>query len=303
MKVLIGEGVLIKPCAGKDHRELVELNNLDLVPYPMYNKVVYAFEAPTPSSEVLKEGLAKVLAEFREWAGRYTKETASGCLGINLNDEGVLVIEADADGTIADAMPFDPFSFLLELVPPTSTVVNELLLMQFTRFTCGGLVIGLASHHHVADGQAATFFMNSWGKIIRGESILPPVHDRSLLKARDPPQPCFDHYEYNTIFDEHSPITSSLTAKKFHFDAIFLQELKSKVNGSDKSRKPYTTFEILVAHMWKCITKSRGLDGDVQTKASIPVGGRNRLNRPFPSIPVGGRNRLNRPFPEEYFGH
>ncbi|GLJ12714.1 hypothetical protein SUGI_0196400 [Cryptomeria japonica] len=130
MKVLGGDGVLIKPCAGKDHRELVELNNPDLVAYPMYNKVVYAFQAPTPSSEVLKEGLAKVLAEFREWAGRYTKETASGCLGINQNDEGVLIIEADVDGTIADAMPFDPFSFLLELVPPTSTVVNELLLMQ-----------------------------------------------------------------------------------------------------------------------------------------------------------------------------
>ncbi|GLJ12704.1 hypothetical protein SUGI_0196270 [Cryptomeria japonica] len=130
MKVLRGDGVLIKPCAGKDHRELVELNNLDLVAYPMYNKVVYAFQAPTPSPEVLKEGLAKVLAEFREWAGRYTKETASGCLGINLNDEGVLIIEAEADGTIADAMPFDPFSFILMLVPPTSTVVNELLLMQ-----------------------------------------------------------------------------------------------------------------------------------------------------------------------------
>ncbi|GLJ57108.1 hypothetical protein SUGI_1296880 [Cryptomeria japonica] len=288
MKVLRGEGVLIKPCAGKDHRELVELNNFDLIAHLMYVKLVYVFQAPTPSSEVLKEGLAKVLAEFREWAGRYTKETPSGCLGINLNDEGVLVIEAEADGTIVNAMPFDPSSFLLELVPPTSTVVNELLLLQFTRFTCGGLVIGLARHHHVADGKAATFFMNSWGKIVRGECILPPLHDRSLLKARDPPQPCFDHYESNTVNHEHSPILSTLTTKKFHFDAMFLQKLKSKVNGSDPSKKPYTTFEILVAHMWKCITKARGLDGDVKTKASIPV---------------GGRRRLNPPLPEEYFGN
>ncbi|GLJ12724.1 hypothetical protein SUGI_0196510 [Cryptomeria japonica] len=248
----------------------------------MYNKVVHVFEAPTPSSEVLKETLANVLAEFREWAGRYTKETASGCLGINLNDEGVLVIEAQADGTIEDAMPFQPSAFLLELVPPTSTIVNELLLLQFTGFTCGGLAIGIASHHHDADGQAATFSLNSWGKIIRGESIIPPVHDRSLLKARDPPQPCFDHYEYNNMFHEHSPMMSTLTTKEFHFDAMFLQKLKSKINGSDKSKKPYTTFEILVAHMWKCITKARGLDGDVQTKASISVDGRKRLNPPLP---------------------
>ncbi|GLJ12715.1 hypothetical protein SUGI_0196410 [Cryptomeria japonica] len=282
MEVLRREGVLIKPCVGKDHRELVELSNLDLVACPMYSKVVHIFEAPTPSTEVLKETLGKVLAEFREWAGRYTKDTPSGCLGINLNDEGVLVIEVEADGTIADAMPFHPSTFLLKLVPLTSTVVNELLLMQFTRFTCGGMAIGIASHHHVADGQAATFFLNSWGKIIRGESIIPPVHDRSLLKARDPPRPCFDHYEYNNMFHEHSPMMSTLTTKEIHFDPMFLQKLKSKVNGSDKSRKPYTTFEILVAYMWKSITKARGLDGDVQTKACISVDGRKRLNPPLP---------------------
>ncbi|XP_057847974.1 agmatine coumaroyltransferase-2 [Cryptomeria japonica] len=284
MKVFRGEGVLIKPCGGKDHRKLVELSNLDLVAYPMYNKVVYVFEAPTPNSEVLKEGLAKVLADFREWAGRYTKETPNGCLGINLNDEGVLVMEGEADGTIADAMPFHPSTFLLKLVPPTSTMGSELLLMQFTRFACGGLVIGLASHHHVADGQATTLFMNSWGKVVRGERILPPVHDRSLLKARDPPQPCFDHYEYGNIIHGHCSIDSNLTIKQFHFDAIFLQELKLKVKGgSNTARKYYTTFEIIVAHMWKCITKARGLDGVKKTKASISVDGRKRLNPSLPS--------------------
>ncbi|GLJ12718.1 hypothetical protein SUGI_0196440 [Cryptomeria japonica] len=75
---------------------------------------------------------------------------------------------------------------------------------------------------------------------------------------------------------------STLTTKEIHFDPMFLQKLKSKVNGSDKSRKPYTTFEILVAYMWKSITKARGLDGDVQTKACISVDGRKRLNPPLP---------------------
>ncbi|GLJ52438.1 hypothetical protein SUGI_1115400 [Cryptomeria japonica] len=223
MKVLRGEGVLIKPCAGKD------------------------------------------------------QQNGQGCLGINLNDDGVFVIEGEADGRIADAMPFHPSEFLLELIPPTPTMVVELLLLQFTRFACGGLVIGLASHHYVANGQAATFFMNSWGKVVRGESILALVNDRSLLKASDPPQPCFDHLEYNTMTHDQFPIMSSLITKKFHFDAIFLQKLKSTVNGSDKSKKPYTTFEILVAHMWKCITKARGLDGDVKTKVSILVDGRKKV--------------------------
>ncbi|GLJ52442.1 hypothetical protein SUGI_1115460 [Cryptomeria japonica] len=96
----------------------------------MFKKVVYVFEAPTPSSKVLKEGLAKVLAEFRVWAGRYTKETPNGYLGINLNDEGILAIEGKEDVRIEDAMPFHPSQFLLELIPPTPTMVVELLLLQ-----------------------------------------------------------------------------------------------------------------------------------------------------------------------------
>ncbi|GLJ52443.1 hypothetical protein SUGI_1115470 [Cryptomeria japonica] len=130
MKVLRGEGVLIKPCMGKDQRKFVELSNFYLIAHPMFNKVVYVFEAPTPSSEVLKEGLDKVLVEFREWTGRYTKETPNGCLSINLNDEGVLVIEGKEDGILVDSMPFHPSQFLLELITPTPTMVVELLLLQ-----------------------------------------------------------------------------------------------------------------------------------------------------------------------------
>ncbi|GLJ52441.1 hypothetical protein SUGI_1115450 [Cryptomeria japonica] len=130
MKVLRGEGVLIKPCAGKDQRKFVELSNFDLNVHPMFNKVVYVFEAPTLSSKVLKERLGKVLTEFKEWEGRYTKETPNGCLSINLNDEGVLVIEGEEDGIIVDAMPFHPSQFLLELITPTPTMVVELLLLQ-----------------------------------------------------------------------------------------------------------------------------------------------------------------------------
>ncbi|GLJ12693.1 hypothetical protein SUGI_0196020 [Cryptomeria japonica] len=252
--------------------------------------MIKPYSAPTPTTQALKEGLAKVLTHYRVLAGRYTKQQFNGHLAIDLNDEGAVLIQGKADGSIADTMPFLPSPLLLDLVPPTPPGVKELILVQITRFICGGLVIGIALHHHVADGHATFTFINSWGKAVRGESIQQPpwIHDRSLLKARDLPQQVFDHYEYNTIAHKKSPRQSIRSTKVFHFDGIFLDKLKSKVKQSNKEKKNYTTFEVLVAHLWKCISGARGLDGDLQTKASIPI---------------DGRKRINPPIPEEYFGN
>eukprot|EP01018_Ginkgo_biloba_P000342 Gb_27612 [translate_table: standard] len=190
---------MIKPAnyseSSVDHR-LYPLTNLDLAARPTYVKPFYAFQSPTPPTNVLEEGLAKALTIFREWPGRFTKDE-NGRPAIILNDQGVLLIEARTDGILADAMPFDHSPFLTQLVPPTEGA-TELLLVQLTRFSCGGLVIGLASHHQIADGEAFIFFMNSWGKLVRGEEPLNPLplRDRSLLVPRDPPQPVFDHIEY-----------------------------------------------------------------------------------------------------------
>eukprot|EP01018_Ginkgo_biloba_P000344 Gb_33798 [translate_table: standard] len=200
-----------------DHHTL-SLTNLDLASRPAHVKPLYAFQSPTPPTSVLEGGLAKVLTIFREWAGRFTKDE-NGRPAIHLNDEGVLLIEARANGVLANAMPFDHSPFLTQLVPPTQGV-NELLLVQLTRFSCGGLVIGIASHHQIADAEAFIFFMNSWGKVVRGQEPLNPLplRDRSLLIPRDPPQPMFDHIEYKKR--PPVPETQALSAGA---DADFLQ--------------------------------------------------------------------------------
>ncbi|KAH9320729.1 hypothetical protein KI387_015368, partial [Taxus chinensis] len=145
MRVLRSESVVL----GDDHICSKVLQGAD--PF-LYNKMVYVFEAPTPTTEMLKRGLEKVL-KYRE----FIKDLK--------NIEGVGLVEAEAEGRVADAMPFQPSPLLLELLPPTPTLVSDLFLLQLTRFTCGGLVIGMACHYHVADKEAIIAFLNCWGKM------------------------------------------------------------------------------------------------------------------------------------------
>ena len=51
--------------------------------------------------------------------------------------------------------------------------------------------------HHAADGFSGLHFINTWSDMACGlELTIPPFIDRTLLRARDPPQPVFHHIEY-----------------------------------------------------------------------------------------------------------
>eukprot|EP01018_Ginkgo_biloba_P029637 Gb_38699 [translate_table: standard] len=123
---------LVKPArrGGFDHGRLVLLTGLDIFAPSIHVEVIYAFQPPTPPTSVLEEGLAKVLTEFREWAGRFSRDH-NGRLAIELNDQGVALMEARAESSLADAMPFNPSPFLQQLISPTQGV-SELLLIQGT---------------------------------------------------------------------------------------------------------------------------------------------------------------------------
>lgn len=74
---------------------------------------------------------------------------------------------------------------------------------------------------------------------------------------------------------------------KVHFTLDFLSKLKAKASIS-LVNKSYSTFESLVAHLWRKITKARGLGGLEETHLRISVNGRTRM---IPRVP------------NEYFGN
>jgi shikimate O-hydroxycinnamoyltransferase len=128
-----------------------------------------------------------------------------------------------------------------------------------------------------------------------GDLTIPPTLDRTLLGARDPPQPLqhhTHHIEYPPRKDDEKEIRAATTVSVFKFTKEQINLLKAKSRtptnymeeDDDKNAVliKYTSFEVFAAHLWKCTCKARQLADDHENKLYIAVNGRNRLQPPLP---------------------
>lgn len=74
----------------------------------------------------------------------------------------------------------------------------------------------------------------------------------------------------------------NIIVHKVHFTLEFLGKLKAHASFMNGKAKTYSTFESLVAHLWRVITKSRELNALQNTQIRISVDGRRRIE---PRIP------------------
>lgn len=249
--------------------------------------LIYAYRPPTPPTSTIETGLRKTLAVYREWAGRIG-EDAAGSRGVFLNDEGVRFIEASVDATLDEVLPLKPSPSMLSLHPSLNGVA-ELIQVQVTRFACGSVVVGFTGHHMIADGHAASNFFVTWGQACRGVEINPlPLNDRTIFRPRDPPLIEYNHVgaEYMSKLmnndDDISKKKNIIVVHKVHFTLEFLGKLKANASYMNGKARAYSTFESLVAHLWRVITKSRGLNALQNTQIRISVDGRRRI---LPRVP------------------
>ncbi|GMJ08528.1 hydroxycinnamoyl-CoA shikimate/quinate hydroxycinnamoyl transferase [Hibiscus trionum] len=292
MEVTIKESSIVRPAEDTPRRSLWS-SNLDVLMARYHVPTVYYFK-PNGSSDFfdtgrLKEALSKILVPFYPIAGRLGFDE-NGRLEIICNAQGVLFVEAETssvmEGLIGD---FTDNSQVLQLVPTVdySKGISSypLVLLQVTKFKCGGVCLGVGFQHTLGDGTSALHFINSWADTARGLSpAIAPFIDRTLLRARDPPTPKFHHVEYDpppsmksTPDDPKSSVVST-----FMLTVNQLNTLKAKANANGGTK--YSSFNILAAHIWRCVSKARGLPEDQATKLQFPVDGRFRLN---PRLPPG----------------
>lgn len=141
--------------------------------------------------------------------------------------------------------------------------------------------------HHAADGASGLHFINTWSDMARGLDLtLPPFIDRTLLRARDPPQPAFHHIEYQPPPSMKStPATdvseTAVSIFKLTRDQLNTLKAKSKEEGNTIA---YSSYEMLAGHVWRSVCKARGLPDDQETKLYIATDGRARLR---PALPPG----------------
>ncbi|CAK7338170.1 unnamed protein product [Dovyalis caffra] len=297
MKITIKESSIVRPNQDTPNHRL-GVTNLDLFQIKYHVPLLYLYK-PNGSSnffeaKVLKEALSKVLVSFYPVAGRLARD-ANGRIEINCNGEGGLFVEAESDTAMGDVGDFKPSEELRQLIPTVdySEISSyPLLVLQVTRFTCGGVCLGVGWNHPLADGTGCLHFINAWSDMVRGLSVkIPPFLDRTVLRGRIPPTPTFHHVEYDPFptINTHSPNPISESGSKdisianLKITSDLLNTLRAMTNNNDASKTKHSTFVILTAHIWRCACKARGLTNDQATKLNILTDGRSRFCPPLPT--------------------
>ncbi|XP_078443605.1 HXXXD-type acyl-transferase family protein [Wolffia australiana] len=290
-KISVRRSSMVRPAKPTPDRRLWNAN-VDLVVPRFHTPSVY-FYSPDASPAffdfaTLEKALAEALVTFYPMAGRLSLDD-DGRVEINCTGEGVLFVEATTDMAVSDFGDFAPTPDLKRLIPAVdySGEISSfpLLVLQLTRFACGGVALGVGMQHHVADGFAGLHFINSWAGLARGLPISPlPFIDRSLLRARDPPKPSFPHVEYQPPPIMKTTVSSTNPAvAMFKFTPEEMNALKAKAREHGKGEK-YSSYALLAGHVWRRVSEARGLEEDQMTKLFIATDGRTRLK---PALPEG----------------
>ncbi|KAL1555107.1 BAHD acyltransferase DCR-like [Salvia divinorum] len=294
VKVLNTAYVKPKKLIGRKECQLVTFDLPYLAFYYNQKLLLYKGGDDGAVAEKLKDGLALVLEEFHQLAGKLEKDE-DGVFKVVYDDhmEGVEVVEAEAeDMDVAELTAEEGFSRFKELLPYNGVLNLEglqrpLLAVQLTKLK-DGLAMGLAFNHAILDGTSTWHFMSSWAAICSGASSVPVPPFLERTKARntrvklDLSQPS-DAPEHANSASDAAPV---LRGKVFKFSASAIDQIKSKASAA--APKPFSTFQSLSAHVWQAVTRARQLGPTEYTVFTV-----------FADC----RKRVDPPMPESYFGN
>ncbi|KAF7126664.1 hypothetical protein RHSIM_Rhsim11G0039900 [Rhododendron simsii] len=267
-------------------RELKQLSDIDdqeglrfQIPAIMFYKSNPFMEGEDPV-RVIREGLAKALSFYYPFAGRLV-EGPNRKLLVDCTSEGVLFVEADAEvelNRLGDAiLPGSPvLEELLHDVPGSDGILGcPLLLLQVTRFRCGGFAFALRLNHTMSDGAGFVQFLNAIAEFAKGKEAaalsVPPVWQRELVSARHPPRITCLHHEYEQVIDSNNDDANTTPMQKsFFFGPKEIRAIQNHLPPHASA----STFEVLTACLWKCRTRALALDPNNTVRVSCLINSR-----------------------------
>ncbi|KAF4398918.1 hypothetical protein G4B88_023512 [Cannabis sativa] len=277
-----------------------------------HTSVIY-FYAPNTTpfetvTQTLIDSLSHTLLHFYPLAGRLRNLDNSG-FQLECNEDGAVfvVAELNADLSHFEKDHFTPTPesnrFLIPYINESLPIHERpLLLVQLTKLSCGGLSLGITMSHVVVDGVSAASFTTEWARIARGLPLQnAPLFDKKAFGVGDccvanPHQ--FDHSNdfcnkmpfllkqsnaaAPTTTEERKKMETTLFTLKLTKEQV--QKLKNKANNNDQDRRsrPYTCYEALTAHIWRCSVKARKNLNEQVTACLVSVDLRQRLQPPLP---------------------
>ncbi|KAK1609662.1 hypothetical protein QYE76_033335 [Lolium multiflorum] len=224
----------------------------------------------------MRNGFARALVPYYPVAGR----VAPSGLVVDCTGEGIWFVDAAARCALADVDDLDscplliPAELLLPLPPAGEKLDGFILMVQATRFTCGGYAVGITFSHAVFDGQSAAQFLRTVGELARGfpgPSVV-PVWDRDAFP--DPPT---------------SPPPQHLTEFKFVTQVADISaESIARVKDEFKSStgEGCSTFDAVTAVVFKCRAQAlaEAFPDDAEVGVGFAAGTRHLLRGVLPAV-------------------
>nr|CAN69948.1 hypothetical protein VITISV_009219 [Vitis vinifera] len=277
-------------------REVKQLSDLDDQEGLRFQVPVIMFYPNNPlmkgkdPAKVIKEALGKALVYYYPFAGRLI-EGDNRKLMVDCTGEGVLFIEADADTTLENLgdsiQPMCPcYEEILYDVPGSGEILGSpLILIQVTRLRCGGFIFALRLNHTMSDGPGLVQFLDAISEMAQGLSVpsLLPIWQRELLNARNPPRITRIHHEYEEVTNTRGTLMTMDENNLVHRSFFFgLKEIRALRNRLPASLGACSTFEVLIAYVWRCRTIAFAVDPDEVVRISCLINMRGKRGFDLP---------------------
>ncbi|KAK1362541.1 methanol O-anthraniloyltransferase-like [Heracleum sosnowskyi] len=292
LSVIRKEPQLIRPAEPTPH-ELKQLSQLDdqkdlyfHFPMAMYYKNNPLMEGTDPVAKI-KEAVSDALIYYYPLAGRLV-EGSNGKVVLDCSGQGILFVEAEANVTLEmfgdSIQPPCPYAGEILLgVNESQKILNfPLMLIQVTRFTCGGFAVAVRLNHMMADSVGLVSFLECVAAIARGVTLtVLPVWCRELVQSRNPPKVSFVHREYEEDPDE---ATKLMHRQNIVRQSVFLsiKDIKALRNRLPPYFQKSSMFEIVTACAWIARTLALEIDPNeiVKLICVVSARGKDQFNLP-----------------------
>ncbi|KAF8477615.1 transferase [Gautieria morchelliformis] len=191
----------------------------------------------------------------------YDVEDAHGVKSKELIDDG-----RGADLIRVDSPVAWPDSFDHPDVSPRPLIVNcdddqPLLMVKFTKFTCGTLAMGISISHMLVDLASCVDLIKEWARVSRGDSKSDPLAISSW--ERHPLAPCSPYWLEDSAKDwrltdtaTSPPRPRALMMSNFFFTWESLRKLKDICTPTDPNEW-VSTGDCVAAVVWRAIVVAR----------------------------------------------
>lgn len=240
-----------------------ELSNMDLAMKLHYIKTVCFYRKEAFEGFdifALKDPMFVWLNVYCSIPGR-VRRSDSGRPFIKCNDSGVRIIEANCNLTIDEWLDMKDYSlnkhlFSNRILGP-ELIFSPTVLVQLTKFKCGGMAVGLSWAHVLGDPQTAFKSFNMWPQALAGAAPTQTV-DLPRTAVEKPGKGALDNgkpasvKQIEPVGDLWIPVNNyKMEPYSFHINGTHLNHLKSKISDH------IAPFEAISALIWQLIAKFR----------------------------------------------